>query len=456
MIDLILFVLMISPVIFIGVIAVLFLKVMKLKKRYLPIVNMDEEIKKLQKEITILTQEKSKRFSECHGAKTLLYQYKIEISLLEENLDDISYGLYKPHFTFQTSEGYKRRHEEIWEKEKALIHEKKAVVCSTKWNVGGSEKDGERMANQNMKLILRAFNGECDAALSKVSWNNILKMEERIKKSFDTINSFGNVLNISITQQYLVLKVDEIRCAYEYEQKKHDEQEEQRRIREEMREEEKAQRELENARIAAEKEESRYQKALEIARQEIEHASGEMVSRLNEQIRILEEKLTEAHAQKERAISQAQLTKSGNVYVISNIGSFGEDVYKIGMTRRLDPMDRVRELGDASVPFSFDVHAIIYSDNAPKLEYDLHECFKEQSVNLVNMRKEFFKIPLADIEKCARRLGAKIEFTKIAEAREYRESIAIRAKQSETPSQALHSEPEFKFDDVGDLVIEAK
>lgn len=154
------------------------------------------------------------------------------------------------------------------------------------------------------------------------------------------------------------------------------EQEEQRRIREQMREEEKAQREIEKAREDAEREEARFEKALEKAHADAARATGERLQELNDRIQSLEAQLEEAHKQKERAISRAQCTRSGYVYVISNVGSFGEGVYKVGMTRRLDPMERIRELGDASVPFQFDVHAMLYSENAPELENALHKSFR--------------------------------------------------------------------------------
>ena len=139
----------------------------------------------------------------------------------------------------------------------------------------------------------------------------------------------------------------------------------------------------------------------------------------------LEGKLKEAQEKKERAISQAQLTKRGHVYVISNIGSFGEDVFKVGMTRRLEPMDRVRELGDASVPFNFDVHAIIPSEDAPALELKLHEHFRNHQLNRMNARKEFFKVPLNQIEQKCREIGVGLEFTKLAEAKDFRQSLAL-------------------------------
>jgi hypothetical protein len=121
----------------------------------------------------------------------------------------------------------------------------------------------------------------------------------------------------------------------------------------------------------------------------------------------------------------AQKTKKGNIYIISNIGSFGENIYKIGMTRRLEPMDRVRELGDASVPFEFDVHAIIPTEDAPSLEYQLHEEFDELRVNKVNFRKEFFNLPLEKVREVLAKRGVECSFTMTAEAHEYRESIAL-------------------------------
>ncbi len=124
------------------------------------------------------------------------------------------------------------------------------------------------------------------------------------------------------------------------------------------------------------------------------------------------------------------MTRSGHVYVISNVGSFGEHVYKIGMTRRLDPMDRIRELGDASVPFQFDVHAIIYSDDAPALESELHKAFDGQRVNRVNERKEFFRVPIEQIATTVREQRGEIEITLTAEAAEYRMTQAILAEEA--------------------------
>jgi hypothetical protein len=286
------------------------------------------------------------------------------------------------------------------------------------------------MTKQYLKLILRAFNGECDAAIAKVSWNNVTKMEERIRKTFETINDLGGVMEMRIIPEYLELRLAELRLEYETDQKKREEQEEQRRIKEQMREEERALREAEKAKQEAEDEEARYEKALEKARAELARAQGEALDQLQAKIQHLDAALHTAHEMKEKATSMAQLTRSGHVYVISNIGSFGDNIFKIGMTRRLDPMDRIRELGDASVPFDFDVHAMIYCKDAPSLETEFQTRFRDQAINLVNPRKEFFAVSIDQIEAVAKEKGFNVALTKLAEARDFRETLARRAEAS--------------------------
>ena len=360
--------------------------------------------------------------------KQRLQELNTHISTLEENSDMLDFGLYKPHFDFSTSEEYKHAAEKNYDRQKELIKNEVAMIFPIDWTVNGSKSEGRKMVKQNMKVMLRAFNGECDSSIAKVRWDNVLKMEERIKKSFESINKSGEVTKISITNDYLKSKLDELRLAYELAEKIKEERDEQRRIQEEMREEEKARREIEKAKMAAEKEEERYQNALEKARAEIEKLTGAKADAMSQKIADLEKMLAEAQAVKARAISQAQLTKSGYVYIISNIGSFGENVFKIGMTRRLEPLDRVKELGDASVPFPFDVHAMIYSENAPDLENRFHKKFDRSSINLVNMRKEFFNISLDDLEIFTKESNLNLELMKIAEAKEFRESVKIRSE----------------------------
>ena len=276
--------------------------------------------------------------------------------------------------------------------------------------------------------MLRAFNGESDVLISKVKWNNVNQMKERMQKLFDAINKLGEGFKVYLNSQYLDLKRKELILEYEYQSKRQQEKEEMRAIQEELREEEKAKREFEQAKKEAEKEEATYQKALDKARKEIEAATGEKHDILQSKIEKLEQELKEAQEKKERALSMAQQTKRGHVYIISNIGSFGENVYKIGMTRRLEPIDRVKELGDASVPFQFDIHAMIYSDEAPTLENALHKAFTNKKVNMLNYRKEFFNVTLDEIEQKVKEIGLNSEFSKLPEAMEYRETLAILEK----------------------------
>jgi multidrug efflux pump subunit AcrA (membrane-fusion protein) len=243
----------------------------------------------------------------------------------------------------------------------------------------------------------------------------------------------AGVQNCYIAHDYLNLKLEELFLAHEYQEKLQEEKEEQRRIREQIREEEVALRELEKARLDAEKEEKRYVEALRKATEDAERAVGEKQQKLMWQVEELQRRLAEARTNKERAIAQAQLTRSGHVYVISNVGSFGEQVYKIGMTRRLDPMDRVKELGDASVPFPFDVHAIIYSEDAPALENKLHKLFHQRRVNLVNERKEFFRVSIDEIATAVRVNHGEIDITLAAEAAEYRKTVAMLQEGQQVP-----------------------
>jgi hypothetical protein len=383
---------------------------------------------------------RSRELSEDYGAKLLVYhRLTDEVTSLEENLEDISCGLYEPHFDYDTSEEYKVHIDEVRQRQKKMLREKTATVCDKLWEVQGDRKEGKKMVDRMSKLVLRAFNGECDSAMAKVRWNNMQRMIDRIDRAYDAINKMGEPMDICISDDFLNLKLAELRISHEYEEKRQEEKEEQRRIREQMREEEKVRREVEKAQKQAEKDERDYEMALERARSEISGVTGAQLGEMNAQIQALERQLEEAHAQKEMAISRARLTKSGHVYVISNVGSFGDDVIKIGVTRRLDPYERVKELGDASVPFKFDVHAIIYSDDAPSLERKLHEHFAKRRVNLLNTRKEFFRARLEEVERAVSALHGKIEFTKIAEAREYRETVSMRLAAKELKAEEVEN-----------------
>ena len=285
--------------------------------------------------------------------------------------------------------------------------------------------------NTAIKFVLDAFNGKVDSTLSKIKHNNYGKLSQEIKDAFQLVNYNGSAFrSAKITDIYLQARLNELKWGVAVNEIMLEEKEEQRRIKEQLREEEKARREYERAIKEAEKEEKTIQQAIDKATKELMLAGEEQRLALEQKLAELQIKFEEAEAKNQRAISMAQQTRSGHVYVISNIGSFGENVYKIGMTRRLEPLDRVRELGDASVPFAFDVHAMIYSDDAPSLESHLHKVFNENQVNKVNSRKEFFNVGIKDIKSAVANMNIDAHWTMFADAKEYRESLAIENERS--------------------------
>jgi len=411
--------------------------------RYKPITDIEaetenqkkslEQLKTLkQSEVKTVEDNFNKLNSDYQNALETYTKLRKEVSLFENKLDLIEFGVYEPIYDFDKSDEYRAEQDRIIELQKQMISSERAAICRTNWTIDGSEAKGKASTKRYIKLTLRAFNGECESLIAKVKWNNVNQMKERIKKSFETINKIGESQTVTIQSEYLDLKIKELTLEYEFQLKRQKEKEELRAAQEELREEEKARREFEQAQKEAEKEEANYEKALEKARKEIGLATGDKHDKLQAQIEKLEQELKEAHERKERAMSMAQQTKRGHVYIISNIGSFGEQVYKIGMTRRLEPVDRIKELGDASVPFQFDIHAMIYSEDAPTLENSLHKAFANKKVNMLNYRKEFFKVTLDEIEQKAKEIGLETEFTRLPEAMEYRETLAILEKLNST------------------------
>lgn len=369
------------------------------------------------------------------------------VSSLEENLESIDAGLYHPHFTYFDSESYKAAIELVRQRQKNLIRAGSAATCGATWHVGGSKREGERMVKQTEKLILRAFNAESEAAVANVTWNNYNVMQTRIEKAFDALNKLGTTLQITLSEDYKQSRLEELRLVFEAVEKKQQEREEQRRQRAEEREEERVQRELQREQDEAAKEETKYQKMLEKAQHELETAREAEREAMMIRIHELETQVATAQDRKERAIAQAQLTKVGHVYIISNIGAFGEGVVKIGLTRRLDPHERVRELGDASVPFPYDVHAMIYSENAPELEAKLQNHFWDRRLNWANDRKEFFRAKPDEVQAELRTLGLQTELLTIPEAKEYRRTLmALEEKARAASVQPTSLEPRFPVD----------
>ncbi|WP_411812894.1 DUF4041 domain-containing protein [Chryseobacterium scophthalmum] len=288
----------------------------------------------------------------------------------------------------------------------------------------------EYMDNERQKtavdFVIDAYNGKVDSILSTVRKDNYGILKQKIEDAFQLVNFNGKAFrNARISEVYHQARLEELKWAVVAQELRAAELEEQRQIREQIREEEKARKEFEKAIKDAEKEEQTLKRLIEKAEAQVSRANEEQKALFQQKLEELQGKLEQAEEKNQRAISMAQQTKTGNVYVISNIGSFGEHVYKIGMTRRLEPLDRVRELGDASVPFEFDVHAMIYSEDAPALERQLHKKFLKNQLNKINPRKEFFRLDLSDLKNHIETIGINCKWTLLAEAKQYRETLKL-------------------------------
>lgn len=348
---------------------------------------------------------------------------------LYSRVDDfVAYGHFEtPDYLYETSERFAAEIKSLRDKQKSMIKDGSAFTQEGAVSLTGDARIDKKIIDGQMKLLMRAFNIESDLLISKVSPSNFDRTLGRIEKLANDLEKLVASLRCGISIDYVTAKYEECGIQYQFTLKKKEEQEEQRLIREQMREEAKAEKEFRDALAAAEKEERMYQSLLDKAREELGRASVEERALAEAKIAQLQAQLEEAEAKGERAKSLAEQTRRGHVYVISNIGSFGENVYKIGMTRRLDPMDRVKELGDASVPFSFDVHAIIFSDDAPTLETALHREFSHNRVNAVNLRKEFFRVNLEHIQKAVEKLSEdEADFITTIAAEEYFETKRLR------------------------------
>jgi Domain of unknown function (DUF4041)/T5orf172 domain len=356
-----------------------------------------------------------------------------QILVIEETLLLESFALYLPKFKLNASHEYKTRLDSVRERQKAMIKNGEAATGDMDWQVNGSKAEGRKLVNDMLKLVIRSFNNEADYCVDNVKFDNIELGAKRIRQSFDTCNRLGRVMTVKLAEGYLNLKLDELHLAHEFQIKKQEEKEEAKRVREELREQQKLEQEIRAAREKITKERKHFAAALRDLNARLEKVDSEE-ERLLLLVKIAEVEAGKANLDsEEKAIDyREQNAKAGYVYVISNIGAFGEGVYKIGMTRRLEPMERVDELGDASVPFWFDVHAMVFSDNAPALEAKLHERLAAGRLNKVNGRKEFFRADIAEIESIIRvNYDAVAEVTHEAAAEQYRESMRMTMPKSE-------------------------
>ncbi len=339
------------------------------------------------------------------------------------------YGLYEPRYDFANSSQYKDRLKFVRDQQKLMIRNKTACTGNMNWQVNNSKSEGRKMVVDVQKLLMRSFNDEADDTIRKVKHSNFDASRERIYKSANSINNLGRTWDIRITQEYVKLKIDELHLAYEFAAAKEREREEQRALREREREEAKLRKEIDEQRKKLGKEKAQYERALAELKRQLAVCSDIERADLEAKKASLIANIEEVDKGIENVDYREANQRAGYVYIISNIGSFGENVYKIGMTRRLDPMERVYELSDASVPFNFDVHAMIFTDDAPGLEAALHNYFASRKVNLVNPRREFFRCTLGEIMQAVRmNFDKTVEFVEVPEAEQFRTSEIMRSK----------------------------
>ncbi|MCA5011926.1 MULTISPECIES: DUF4041 domain-containing protein [unclassified Enterococcus] len=391
------------------------------------ILNKKSTLKLLENRIQELNTEQLKLEQYINEKKIQIANIEKELISSSEYIEMESFGLYKPRYDFASSIGYKERLETVRQLQKIMIKEKTAVHYFEDWTVDGSKAKGRKMTNDNIKLILRSFNNECEASINKIKYNNLTNAEKRIYKSFEQLNKLNQSVRVSLSDQYLDLKIQELHLAYEYEQKKQEEKEELREQREREREEKALQKEILNKKKVIDKDIQHYEKMIkELQTKILSSELDEEKHSINLQIADLELQISEKDKEKSELDYRNAHASAGYVYIISNIGAFGKDVVKIGVTRRLEPLERISELSSASVPFKFDVHALIFSYEAYQLEAELHAYFQDYRINKVNSRKEFFKVSIDMIEnKLSEFKNLTIDFQKVADAEEYRQSQAF-------------------------------
>ena len=374
---------------------------------------------KIADDIVSLNTELSQKRSE-------LFAIQNEISLANDTLGLQEFGFFERQYKFSDSTKYKEALDNLRKQQKDLVKSGQAGRIIVPMLLDNNKSKGKAMQNQLIKAAIRGFNGEADALLVKVSVSNVEKKIQALKKAFQQLNRMYSRNQIEITIPYLNLKIEELRLAAEFELQKQEEKELLREQRAKEREDKKLQAEIKARRKQLEKDRTHFKNMVSKVEELLKNATGEELEELQRQLSEYQDKLSELDEIEEDIDYREGHATAGYVYVISNIGSFGEDVYKIGVTRRLEPLERIRELSSASVPFQFDVHALIFSEEAFALETELHNQLSEYKVNKVNNRKEYFKVPFEKIKALLdKHEELTIELNENAEAFEYRQSNLV-------------------------------
>ncbi|HDM8817378.1 DUF4041 domain-containing protein [Staphylococcus aureus] len=305
-------------------------------------------------------------------------------------------------------------------KEKELLNLEEVKI----FNVSTENK---RHQNAQAKQIIRLFNAETSQLINKVNSKNIESMQNKIFKSYEGINKIFETDNVRIPETLLDIKLEMLDLMYKYQVKIEDEKIIRREERARLKEIEQAEKEMEKKLKELDKDIRHHNNEIKKLTMYLNNTDLQVEKELYiEKIRELDQSLKNLNSERENVEDRKDNAQSGFVYIISNIGSFGENVYKIGVTRRLEPMDRINELSSASVPFEFDVHALIFSENAFELKNKLHEYFKKYKVNKVNGRKEFFKVNINEIkDKVLSEHNSTVQFIDEPKAIQYRETLRL-------------------------------
>lgn len=392
-----------------------------IKQKYGAIDNLDNEIAGLEAQKKEQVAANQNLSAETTRLKREIVDCKNEINSLEKEAVIGHYNY--SDYSALTSAQCKDQLALIKNDEKYALQAGTLVSCSGSLN--------KKVATNLTKKILRDMNAECDNILLNLTVSNIDSSRNKLTRSFETINALYKNDGISMSKQLLDYKLKELNLTYTYAKKKEEEREIQKAIREQMIEEEKVRKEIERQKAKIAKDQQQFQNEINRTMKYMQNSTNDAEKQLYiDKIRELQDKLTALEAEKKDVLDREANARAGYVYVISNIGSFGDDTYKIGMTRRLEPMDRIDELSSASVPFPFDVHAMIFSEDAPALESKLHQVFDKQRVNRVNTRKEFFRVSLDKIEKVVKEnFDGTATFTEIPVAEQFHETQEIVRKE---------------------------
>ena len=392
---------------------------------------LNNEINRLNALVEGLSQFGALGLLEIQGEISKLEQLKVEASLALNNLENEiaqtkaslietqeiamlqEVGVYQYTSVLDSASGYSEKIAEIRSSIKDRnIANGGAIRAAQGWTVNGSTAEGSKMVKEFSKLMLRAYNGEVDDAIRTLKPFKLQAAVDRVNKVEQSIEKLGKTMQIEIDDSYHKLRVEEIRLTADFLAKKEEEKELQKEERLRLKEEEKAQKEFEREKEKLNKELMHHQAVL---------AKADETGNL----KVIEEakaKIAEVESSISGVEERVANIRTGYVYVISNIGSFGESVLKIGLTRRIDPEERIQELSDASVPFKFDIHAIIFSADAVSLEKQLHQELDKYRLNKVNTRKEFFNTSPVHVKELLSKLNTEsiLTYKEEAEAPEWR------------------------------------